>query len=136
MVSWIFIMSFSRRQIGVAFSLAHYHREGKEKKDATPAQDLSVIFFFNFSGGMGFGVFLVADTSGGKISFGLEGERVGLWIFMKFIGYHSHERHVFFRSTWEWCLAHGEVLSCACRSFVSVSRDPQDILPCAVSLLQ
>ena len=80
---------------------------------------------------MGFGVFLVADTSGGKIYFGLEGERVGLWIFMKFIGYHSHERHVFFRSTWEWCLAHGEVLSCACRGFLSVSRDPQDISPCA-----
>lgn len=57
MVSCIFIMSSSHRRIGVAFSLAHYHREGKEKKKTQlQPEDLSVIFF-NFSGGMGFGVF-------------------------------------------------------------------------------
>lgn len=48
MVSWIFIMSSSRRQIGVAFSLAHYHREGKEKKDATPARGLECYFLLQF----------------------------------------------------------------------------------------
>lgn len=77
MVSWIFIMSSSHRRIGVAFSLAHYHWEGKEKKDATPARRLECYFLLQFLWRDGFwGIFSLRILAVEKFPLGWKGKEL------------------------------------------------------------